>query len=46
MMVKNNNLIFIAEIGLNHSKDVVKTDFLLANPYVAGLCNRVTIEWE
>ena len=27
-------------------KDVVKTDFLLANPYVARLLNRVTIEWK
>jgi len=27
-------------------KDVVKTDFLLANPYVARFLNSVTIEWE
>ena len=33
---------------INHKccKDVVKSDFLLANPYVVRLCNRVTIEWE
>ena len=27
-------------------KDVINKNFLLANPYVARLLNRVTTEWE
>ena len=47
-LLKTKELDRLSRTKLNTKccKDVVNKNFLLANPYIARLCNRVTIEWE
>jgi hypothetical protein len=46
LKTKELHRLSIAKRNTKCCKDVVNKNFLLANPYVARLCNRATIEWE